>query len=166
MKKIFCVIVDMTYFCKRLSQLFFIFNSYPMFYSKSKLKELTYLINGACIEVHKATGPGLTEKVYQAVLKQELTLRNIRFSTEQPVRIPYKGVLLDTELRYDLLIEDTIVVELKAVESIFPIHKAQILTYMKLLKIPKGILVNFNVQNLFYEGIQTFVNEYFNELPE
>ena len=111
-------------------------------------------------------GPGLLESVYHKCLKQELTLRKLAYASEFIVNVGYKGIDLDTELRCDLLIENVIVVELKSVDSIIPVHEAQLLTYMKLLEKPKGILINFNCSNLFKEGQRTFVNELFRTLPE
>src|SRR6478609_5782296 len=134
--------------------------------TKKELDELTYKITGAAIEVHKTLGPGLLESVYHKCLKSELFLRELSFASEFLVPIHYKGIDIDTELRCDLLIEDKIVVELKAVDAIAPIFEAQLLTYMKLLEKPKGILINFNCTNLFKEGQKTFVNEYFRTLPE
>jgi GxxExxY protein len=134
--------------------------------TKNYLKELTYQINGAAIEVHKELGPGLLESVYHKCLKKELSLRGISFESEFLVLIDFKGTPIETELRCDLLIEKCIVIELKAIESLAPIHQAQILTYMKLLKAPKGILYNFHCVNLFNEGQKTYVNEYFRDLIE
>ena len=134
--------------------------------TKTYLKDLTYQINGAAIEVHKELGPGLLESVYHKCLKKELLLREISFESEFLVPINFKGIDIETELRCDLLIENCIVIELKAIESLAPIHQAQILTYMKLLKAPKGILYNFHCVNLFNEGQKTFVNEYFRNLSE
>ncbi len=134
--------------------------------TKKYLNELTYKIIGAAIEVHKELGPGLLESVYHKCLKQELFLRNIEFTSEQIVPVNYKGVSIDAELRCDLIIENAIVVELKSVEAILPVFEAQLLTYMKLLDKPKGILINFNCSNIFKEGQRTFVNEIFRDLPE
>ncbi len=134
--------------------------------SKKELNDLTYIIIGAAIEVHKALGPGLIESVYHKCMKQELFLRQINFSSEQLVQIEYKGMVIETELRCDLQVEKNIAVEFKSVDAIAPIHEAKILTYMKLLKVPKGILINFNCVNLFKEGQRTYVNEYFRTLPE
>ncbi|MFA5833817.1 MAG: GxxExxY protein [Bacteroidota bacterium] len=134
--------------------------------TKKYLDELTFQIIGGAIEVHKALGPGLLESVYHKCLKQELTLRKLSYDSEFIVNVGYKGIDLDTELRCDLLIERIIVIELKSVDSILPIHEAQLLTYMKLLEKPKGILINFNCSNLFKEGQRTFVNELFRNLPE
>jgi GxxExxY protein len=126
--------------------------------TKSELTHLTYQINGAAIEVHKTLGPGLYEKVYHECLKQELRIRNISFETEKKILINYKNIEFETDFRCDLIIENSIVVELKSVEEINPIHEAQLLTYMKLLNIPKGILLNFNCLNLYTQGQKTFVN--------
>ncbi|MFK7950744.1 MAG: GxxExxY protein [Saprospiraceae bacterium] len=117
--------------------------------TKSYLKDLTYQVNGAAIEVHKALGPGLLESIYHKCLKQELKLRNITFQSELNVPVFYKGIELDTNFRCDLLIENCLVLELKTADSIIPIHEAQLLTYMKLLKMPKGIIYNFKVVNLY-----------------
>ena len=125
------------------------------------LDDLTYNINGAAIEVHKALGPGLLESIYHKCLMQELKLRGINFNSEVTIPVNYKGIKVETELRCDLFIENIIVVELKSVESLLPVFDSQLLTYMKLLKAPKGILHNFNCTNLYKEGQKTFVNEYF-----
>ncbi|MEW5797716.1 MAG: GxxExxY protein [Bacteroidota bacterium] len=134
--------------------------------TKKILNDLTYHIIGAAIEVHKTLGPGLLESVYHKCMKQELLLRKLTFQSELLVGVNYKGLSLDTELRCDLLVEDLIVVELKAIDALAPVHEAQLLTYMKLLEKPKGILINFNCANVFKEGQRTFVNELFRNLPE
>lgn len=134
--------------------------------TKKELDGLTYEIIGAVIEVHKSLGPGLLESVYQKCLKHELLLRKLFFVSELSVPVNYKGIDVEAELRCDFLVEDKIVVELKAVEAIAPVFEAQILTYMKLLQKPKGILINFNCANLFKEGQRTYVNEYFKILPD
>ena len=95
---------------------------------------------------------------------EELSNRNINFVSEFKVPVVYKGKELDIEFRCDLFVENCLVVELKSVSEIKPIHDAQVLNYMNLLKVPKGILVNFNVRNIFREGQETFVNQYYNEL--
>jgi GxxExxY protein len=134
--------------------------------TKKYLNDLTYQIIGAAIEVHKALGPGLLESVYHKCLKQELFIRQLDFVSELIVPVNYKGLDLDAELRCDILVKDAIVVEIKAIDAIAPVHEAQLLTYMKLLKKPKGILINFNCANLFKEGQKTYVNEFFRKLPE
>jgi GxxExxY protein len=134
--------------------------------TKSYLLDLTYRVNGAAIEVHKTLGPGLLESVYKRCLKQELTIRNISFVSEIIVPIHYKGINLEAELRSDLFVENCLVLELKAIENLLPIHEAQLLSYMKLLEAPKGILYNFHSVNLYKEGQRTFVNEFFKALKE
>ena len=134
--------------------------------SKTYLTDLVYKVNGAAIEVHKALGPGLLESVYHKCLKKELTIRGISFQSELLVPVNYKDLEIDTELRCDLFVENILVVELKAIESILPIHEAQILTYMKLLTVPKGLMINFNTVNIFREGQKTYVNDLYRSLPE
>ncbi len=134
--------------------------------TKKYLDELTYEIIGSAIEVHKIMGRGLLESVYHECMKEELKHRKINFQTETKVPVVYKEKLLDLDFRFDLLIENCIVVELKAVQEMTKVFEAQLLTYMKLLKCPKGILINFNCANIFYEGQKTFVSEHFNLLPD
>ena len=134
--------------------------------SKKALKDLVYQVNGAAIEVHKELGPGLLESVYQQCMQKEFSLREINFTAEQFVPIIYKGFDLETKLRCDLFVEKVLVVELKSVADVPSIFEAQILTYMNLLNAPIGLLINFNVQNIYYEGQQTFVNEFYRSLPE
>src|SRR5690606_19448898 len=112
--------------------------------TKKYLDKLTYDVIGAAIEVHKAVGPGLLESVYHECMKHELAQRGINFLTELIVPVHFKGIMLETDLRCDLFIEKLLVVELKSVAALAPIHEAQLLTYMKLLSAPKGLLINFN----------------------
>lgn len=134
--------------------------------TKSELDALTYEINGAAIDVHKELGPGLLESVYHRCLVYELWHRGISFKTEMELPVMYKMLELETKLRCDLYVEDKIVVEIKSVKEFASVHSAQLLTYMKLLKAPKGILLNFNVVNLFREGQCTLVNDHFKNLPD
>lgn len=134
--------------------------------NKTYLKDLVYRVNGAAIEVHKALGPGLLESVYHQVLKKELSLRGIKFQSELKIPVEYKGLEIDTFLKCDFLVEDILVVELKTVEYVLPVHEAQILSYMKLLDVPMGLMINFYVDNIFYEGQRTYVNEAYRDLPE
>lgn len=134
--------------------------------TKNYLNKLTYNVVGAAIEVHKSLGAGLLESVYHECLKYELGLRRINFLSQNAVPVSFKGIILETELRCDLFVENCLAVELKAVDAIAPVHEAQLLTYMKLLNAPKGILINFNCINLFKDGQKTFVNEIFRNLPE
>jgi GxxExxY protein len=137
-----------------------------MIITRSSLKDLVYQVNGAAIEVHKNIGAGLLENVYHQCLKKELELRKINFSSELQIPLNYKGYELESKLRCDLLIENCLVVELKSVTEINPIFEAQLLTYMNLLKAPMGLLINFNVKNIFYEGQKTMVNEYYRMLED
>jgi len=130
------------------------------------LDELTYEIVGASIEVHKIMGGGLLESVYHQCLKEELIHRKINFLTEMKIPLLYKNKELQIDFRCDLFVEKCIVVELKAVQEMSNLFEAQLLTYMKLLRSPKGILINFNCFNLFKEGQKTYVNEYFKLLPK
>ena len=132
--------------------------------TQSYIEKLTYNIIGACIEVHKIVGPGLLESVYQKCLEEELRIQNINFISELQIPIDYKVKIVHSDFRCDFLIADCIILEIKSVKDIDDIHKAQVLNYMNLLKVPKGILVNFNVTNIFHEGQKTFVNKYFQQL--
>ena len=134
--------------------------------TKSYLKNLIYQVIGAAIEVHKALGPGLLESVYHRCLMHELTLRGIYFESEVDVPINYKGLKLGADLRLDLLVEKVLPVELKSTNGFHPIHEAIIISYMGLLKKPEGLLINFNVVNLYKEGQKTFVNELYRDLPD
>ncbi len=128
------------------------------------ITDLTYRINGACIEVHKILGSGLAEIVYHKALEKEFKLREIPFKSEFQIPVFYKDEALDCDFKCDFLIEDLIVLEIKAVTQIMDVHKSQVLNYMNLLKVPKGILVNFNVKNLYHHGQETFINKYFDQL--
>lgn len=130
------------------------------------MNELTYDVIGAAIEVHKTIGRGFLESVYQECMKEELKHRKINFSSELKVPVFYKTRQLDIDFRCDLLIENCLVVELKSVSELNPIFEAQLLNYMNLLKIPKGILLNFNCFNIFKDGQKTMVNDFFKQLPE
>ena len=116
---------------------------------------LTGKIIGCSIEVHRALGPGLLESVYQQALAHELQLQGVAFKSEFPLPVNYKNVCLECGYRIDLFIEGQVILELKAVEEIKGIHKAQLLTYMKLANIKIGLLINFNVERLI-DGITRF----------
>jgi GxxExxY protein len=130
------------------------------------LDELTFNVIGAAIEVHKNMGSGLLESVYQQCMIEELKNKKINFISEFKVPVVYKGKELDIDFRCDLFVENCLIVELKSVSEIKPIHDAQVLNYMNLLKVPKGIIINFNCFNIFREGQKTFVNEYFKKLEK
>jgi GxxExxY protein len=114
-------------------------------------------IIGAAIEVHRHLGPGLLESAYEECLCQELKLLTIPYERQKPLPISYKGVQLDCGYRLDLLVADTVILELKSVEKLEPIHQAQLLTYLKLSRLKLGILINFNVP-ILKQGIKRIVN--------
>jgi len=109
------------------------------------LNDLTYETIGAAIEVHRALGPGLLESAYRMCLCRELSLRGINFQKELSLPVEYKGVRLDCGYRVDLLVAELVVVEIKTVEALSPVHDAQLLTYLRLGGWKVGLLVNFNV---------------------
>ncbi|MCD6068600.1 MAG: hypothetical protein K0S33_3426 [Bacteroidetes bacterium] len=134
--------------------------------TKQNLKDLVYRVNGAAIEVHKQLGPGLLESIYHKCMKYELSNVGIYSECEMAVPVIYKEIEMETGLRCDFFVEECLVVELKAVETIQPIHEAQVLTYMKLLEAPMGLIINFNCSNIFKEGQKTYVNELYRKLKD
>jgi GxxExxY protein len=118
--------------------------------------ELSNVIIGAAIDVHRHLRPGLLETAYQQCLARELSLRNIAFETEKAIPVKYKGVNLDCGYRLDFMVEDKVILELKAVEKLLPIHDAQMLTYLKLTGSKLGILLNFNAP-VMRDGIKRVV---------
>ena len=118
---------------------------HPLF---KKASELTKVIIGAAIEVHRDKGPGLIESIYEWCLTKELELRGLPFVSQQIVVIEYKGFTREEPLRFDVLVDGCVLVEAKAVQDVLPVHKAQLLSYMKLLNIPVGLLFNFHEMKL------------------
>lgn len=125
---------------------------------------MSFKVIGAAIEVHKRLGPGLLESVYRKCLEIELSACNLKYKREMDIPVYYRDRLVDMQFRCDFFVEDILVVELKAVSEVLPIHEAQVLNYINLLEVPKGILINFNVSNIFYQGQKTFVNKYYEML--
>jgi GxxExxY protein len=119
-------------------------------------KELAHRIINAAIEVHKALGPGLMESAYQACLAREMSLQDIPFEQETSLPVEYKGVRIDCSYRLDFLVDSKVVVELKAVDNIQPVHEAQLLTYLKLTGCHVGLIINFNVPVL-KDGVKRMV---------
>ena len=115
----------------------------------------TEKIIGSAIEVHRALGPGLLESAYEQCLARELSLENIPFRLQVAIPVEYKGIHLDCGFRIDVLVNEQVILELKSVEKLLPIHEAQLLTYMKLASLNKGLLINFNVKRLV-DGIRRF----------
>lgn len=126
-------------------------------HSKSEINALTRQIIGAAIEVHRAFGPGLLESVYEDCMAIELKLRGLPFERQKPVALEYKGHQVGADLKIDLLVADLVVVELKSVAQLLPVHEAQLLSYLKLTGCPAGLLINFNVPVL-KQGIKRMVN--------
>jgi len=114
----------------------------------AKAHALSREVIGAAIEVHRLKGAGLIESIYEKCLLRELELRSIRTINQQRVEIEYKGFIFEETLRFDLLIEDCLLIELKSVQEVLPIHKAQLFSYMKLLNVPMGLLLNFHAPKL------------------
>ena len=133
--------------------------------TKKYLDDLTYKVIGCAIEVHRRLGPGLLESVYEKCFVKELELRGLHYQRQLWVPLEYKGLLIESELRLDVLAENILCVELKSNEGFLPIHDSVLLTYMKMLQKPKGVLINFNCVNIFKEGQRTLVNDLFSELP-
>lgn len=134
--------------------------------TQNLINDISYEIIGCAIEVHKELGPGLLESVYEKCMAHLLVQNGMKVQRQKSVPINFKGLVIDCDLRFDLLVEDLVIVELKTVETILPIHEAQLLTYLKLLEKPKGILINFNCVNIYKEGQKTFVTKQFKELPK
>ena len=124
-----------------------------------KINSVTEKIIGAAIAVHRHLGPGLLESAYEECLCKELDLNGINFKRQLPLPVEYKGVKLDCGYRLDLLVENAVVIECKSVESLAPIHDAQMLTYLKLGNWQVGLLINFNVV-ILKDGIRRIVNNY------
>lgn len=134
--------------------------------TQQDIDSLSYQIIGCAIEVHKTIGPGLLESVYEKCMIRELKLKGFQILSQQNIPLSYKGISLDAELRFDLLVNDSIIVELKAMDGILPIHEAVLLTYMRMLEKPKGIIINFNCTNIFKHGQKTMINDYYKQLKK
>jgi GxxExxY protein len=123
--------------------------------TRSKLlhEELTERVIGAAIEVHRALGPGLLESAYEECLCHELHLRGISFKRQLPLPVEYKGIKLDCGYRLDLVVEDALILEIKCLEHVLPVHEAQLLTYLKMTGQRVGLILNFNVSVLTRDGV-------------
>ena len=129
---------------------------------KERLNQLTDRIIGAAIDVHRALGPGLLESAYEACFAFEMAQRGLRFEQQKPLPVVYRDVRLDCGYRLDFLVEDVVIVELKAVDSLSPIHVAQLLSYLKLSGHTVGLLINFNT-TVLKKGIRRLVNNFTEE---
>jgi GxxExxY protein len=124
-----------------------------------RMNEITEKTIGACIEIHKALGPGLLESTYEECLCHELSLVGLTFERQRALPVVYKGVMLDCGYRLDVVVEGKVILELKAVEVLTSIHEAQLLTYLKLSGLTLGLLINFNVAVL-KNGLKRIVNNF------
>ena len=120
------------------------------------INDLTYAIRGGAFRVHKALGPGLLESVYETCLAYDLRQHGLKVDRQRPLPVHYQGVQLDGGYRVDLIVENRVILELKAVEDFAPVHTAQILTYLRLSGCKIGLLMNFNVKNM-QEGIKRYI---------
>ena len=130
-----------------------------------KADKLSSEVIGAAIEVHRRKGPGLIESIYERCMLRELELRSIPATTQKLVRVEYKGLVFDEPLRFDVLVDDCLLVELKAVEILHPSSKAQLFSYMKLLDIPIGLLINFH-EPILKNGISRMILPKANQAEE
>lgn len=126
---------------------------HPLFKKADKLSR--EVISGA-IEVHRDKGPGLIESIYERCLMRELELRDINATNQKDIKVEYKGLVFDEPLRFDILVEDCRLIEVKAVRELLPIHQAQLLSYMKLLDVPVGLLINFHQIKLI-DGVRRLI---------
>lgn len=123
----------------------------------SAFNDITSRILAGAIEVHRTLGPGLLESIYTPCLHYELTARKLRFVAQRAVPIVYKGMPMEAGYRIDLIVQDVVVVEIKSVAAVLPVHQAQLLTYMQLTDCSVGLLINFNVPRLM-EGVKRLIN--------
>jgi len=136
-----------------------------MIITQKYINDISYKIVGCAIEVHKELGPGLLESIYQTCLIEELKAVKFEVKSQVPIDINYKGKKLDSTLRLDLLVNDFVIVELKAVEQMISLYTAQLLTYLRLTQKPKGLLINFNCENITRQLVPLVTDE-FSKLPK
>jgi GxxExxY protein len=128
-----------------------------MLVDDARLNDLTGTILAGAIEVHRILGPGLFESTYAACLRFELTSRGLRWVAQHPISITYKALRVDSVYQADLVVDDLVVVEIKSVELLTPLHRSQLLTYVRLARNPAGLLINFNVPRLM-DGVKRVLN--------
>ncbi|MGZ4056830.1 MAG: GxxExxY protein [Bacteroidia bacterium] len=132
--------------------------------TQKSINELSYKIIGCAIEVHKHLGPGLLESVYEECLIEEMKSIGLKIKSQTPVPISYKSKNLGTPLKLDVLVNELIIIELKAVEVVLPVHKAQLISYLKLAQKAKGLLINFHCENIS-NNVISLITEEFAKLP-
>ena len=133
--------------------------------TKTEVTQLSYEIVACGIKVHKTLGPGLLETVYEKCLKFELEKKGFDVKNQFTIEVKYESLTISTALRVDLLVNDIIVIELKTVDKLLPVHEAQLLTYMKLLEKPQGLLINFFTDNIT-KSLKPLVNKVFKDLKD
>ena len=133
--------------------------SVAMLVDDGRLNHVTGNIIAGAIEVHRVMGPGLLESPYMPCLEYELKERGLAYVRQQPIALTYKTLRLNATYRLDLVVEDTVIVEVKCVEALLPVHKAQLLTYLRLSNRPAGLLINFNVPRLI-DGVKRLLNTF------
>ena len=132
--------------------------------TRTEIDNLSKIIIGCAIDVHKELGPGLLEKAYERALIMLLEEKGLKVESQVYVPVEFRGVEISDAIKLDIIVNDLIIVEIKSVTTLIPVHEAQLLTYLKLMEKPKGILINFYCNNLFYEGQKTLVNKHYFEL--
>ncbi len=134
-------------------------------FTQKGINQLSYEIVGCAIEVHKQLGPGLLESIYEECLVEELTSHNFQIKTQVQLPLRYKTKILKHTFKLDILVNNLVVIEVKAIENILPVHKAQLLTYLKLAQKPKGLLINFHTDSITKSAIP-LVTDLFAQAPE
>ncbi len=119
--------------------------------------EISEKVIGICIKVHRYFGPGLFESIYEEAICTELTMEEIPFTRQQEIDVYYEGILLNVAFRADIIVDNKVIIEIKSIENLAPVHKKQVITYLRLTDLKLGLLINFNV-NLLKEGIFRLVN--------
>jgi len=133
--------------------------------SQKYVDQITHSIIGCAIDIHKELGPGLLESAYEKCMIYLLNKKGFKVESQLEVPITFQDLTISRAYKLDLLVEDLVIVELKTIREFAPVDKAQILTYLRFLKKPKGILINFHCSNIFYEGQQTFITKEYSNLP-
>lgn len=133
--------------------------------SQKYVDQIAHAIIGCAIDIHKELGPGLLESAYEKCMIYLLNKKGFKVESQLEVPITFQDLIVSKAYKLDLLVEDLVIVELKAIREFTPVDKAQILTYLRFMKKPKGILINFHCSNIFYEGQQTFITKEYSKLP-
>ena len=127
--------------------------------------EISFYIRKSIFEIYNELGPGLLEKVYEKTLAYDLKSKGLEVRTQVPIPIKFKDLIIESSFIADIIVENKVIIEIKSIEEISNVHHKQLLTYLKLTNLKLGILVNFNVEKIYPDGQETFVNKYFEQLP-